>query len=300
MAYDPSDARSTMPTMPSRVALGTEFSPAEYVRFYVEPPAAEDERRRTWYARGQHFVVEYSEIDGEVVLERENHPDEYMLIMPDAGTSVEARTTEETVHAPGRSLVVVPPGDSMLTVRGTGRVIRLFSSRASDLALLASNAESYREGHRNLAPLEYWPEPVDGFRVRVYDLSVPTLQSPPFRLYRCTNLMVNFFDPSDGPRDIERLSPHSHDDFEQCSLVLAGEFVHHIRWPWTTRLAAWRDDDHELCAAPSVTVIPAQAVHTSQGIAPGENHLIDIFAPPRADFSAKEGWVLNADDYPMP
>lgn len=300
MAYDPSDARSTMPTTPSRVPSATEFSPAEYVRFYAEPPVIEDERRRTWYARGQHFVVEYSEIDGEVVLEREGHPDEYMLIMPDGGTSAEARTSDETIRMPGRSLAIIPPGDSTLTVRGAGRVIRLFSSRTTDLALLASNAGSYREDHLNLAPLEYWPGPVGGFRLRIYDLSLPTLESPPFRLYRSTNLMVNFFDPSDGPRDTERLSPHSHDDFEQCSLVLAGEFVHHIRWPWTTRLDAWRDDEHEFCAAPSVTVIPAQAVHTSQGIASGQNQLIDIFAPPRADFSAKDGWVLNADDYPMP
>jgi hypothetical protein len=300
MAYDANDPRSTLPVLESRVPPATAFSPAEYVRFSEEPPTVDDGHRRTWYARGQNFVLEYSDLDGEAVLERVDQTDEYMLILPDAGVSAQVRTASETVEAPGRSLVVVPPGDSSIAVRGSGRVIRLLTSRAEDLLALAGNAESYTQDHRNLAPLENWPDPVGGFRVRVYDLSLPVLESPRFRLYRCTTLMVNFFDPSDGPRDTTKLSPHDHDDFEQCSLVLAGEFIHHIRWPWTTDLAAWREDEHELCGTPSVTVIPAQAIHTSQGVATGQNHLVDIFVPPRLDFSAKPGWVLNADDYPMP
>jgi hypothetical protein len=47
-------------------------------------------------------------------------------------------------------------------------------------------------------------------------------------------------------------------------------------------------------------VIPAGVVHTTQDIGEGVTWLVDIFGPPRMDFSAKPGFVLNERDYPMP
>src|SRR5262249_28744080 len=120
------------------------------------------------------------------------------------------------------------------------------------------------------------------------------------RVFRSTNLMINIFLPWTKRRDETKLSPHSHDDFEQVSLSLAGSFMHHLRYPWSPDKTTWREDEHVMVHSPSVLVIPARVIHTSQDIGEGVTRLIDVFGPPRADFSMKPGFVLNAEEYPLP
>jgi hypothetical protein len=120
------------------------------------------------------------------------------------------------------------------------------------------------------------------------------------RIFRSTNLMVNVMLPRPVPRSVHKLSPHAHADFEQGSLAVKGEWMHHVRYPWGPDMATWRDDEHLQAGSPSLAVIPPKAVHTSHNINEGGSWLFDIFAPPRMDFSLKPGMVANADDYPMP
>ncbi|MBO0833271.1 MAG: hypothetical protein J2P29_15015 [Actinobacteria bacterium] len=307
--YSVNDPRATLPlaapSVPSAAQSAGQSAaasyPADYVIFSDAPPAEQDSvGSRHWYARGQNFVIGYSECAGSMTARRTGQPDEWMLLLPGSDTSARVTAGGQVANVPGYSLAVIPPGDSQLEVTGRGQVVRIFSGNAADLCELAINAGSYQQDHLNVAPWAPWPAAADGPRIRVYSLDVPRVEGRLGRIWRCSTLMVNLSWPYDGPRDETKLSPHSHPDFEQGSLVVAGEYEHHIRWPWTSDRRTWRQDEHKVCPSPSVAIIPPPSVHTSQGIGTGTNHLIDVFAPPRRDFSERPGWVLNADEYPMP
>jgi hypothetical protein len=301
--YSASDPRATLaPAAPPVPAASSAASyPADYVVFHdVAPAEVDSSGSRHWYARGQNLVVAYSDCSGSMTARRAGQPDEWMLLLPGRDTRARISAGGEVAHAAGYSLAVIPPGDSEIEITGSGQVVRMFSGRAADLCALAVNAGSYTRDHLNVAPWAPWPPAAGGPRIRIYSLDVPQVEGRLGRIWRCSTLMVNLSWPYEGPRDATTLSPHSHPDFEQASLVVAGEYVHHIRWPWTSDRRTWREDEHVVCGSPSVTIIPPPTIHTSQGQGTGTNHLIDVFAPPRRDFSERPGWVLNADEYPMP
>ncbi|MDV3456505.1 hypothetical protein RZN05_05875 [Sphingomonas sp. HF-S4] len=297
--YGRDDLRTTLAPV-SKAPAPTGFKHASYARFYEQAQQESDVQADSWYARGQTMIVAYSEVKEGATFLRTDQPDEYAIVLPDDDAEIAIEIAEGTQIASGRSVAFVPAGASKVTVRKGGRILRLFSTRADDLVALCSNAQDYAEPDPNVPPLAEWPAPVGGRKVRVYSGNVAPEQGRFGRIYRGQTIMVNFGDGRVGPRAADNLSPHHHDDFEQYSIALDGDYIHHLRWPWISDSTQWIEDDHARCAAPSVAVIPPPATHTSQGIGPGLNRLLDAFCPPRRDFSAKPGWVLNAADYPMP
>lgn len=298
--YADADPRSRLTAANPAVSQTSRgFGASHYALFGAIPPQIEDENGRTWLARGQNFIIAYTLAAPGGTFARQGQVDEYVLLIErrEPLAVVRANGAEERVS--GAHIAMIPPGDSEILLPEGGEFVRLFTTASADLSALCVNAAGYAEPQPHIPPLVRWPDPPDGFRIRSYSLDVSAQEGRFGRIWRCTTLMVNVFEPA-GPRDPAKLSPHHHDDFEQCSLAMGGAFTHHLRWPWTANLADWRDDEHVLCPAPSIVVIPPRSIHTSASMEPEDNLLVDIFSPPRRDFSDMPGWVLNADDYPMP
>ncbi|WP_043664775.1 cupin domain-containing protein [Streptomyces xylophagus] len=249
---------------------------------------------RTWSVCGRNFVVAITELEAGDRLAEHTLPDEYMLLVQDDAVVVVEHDGQAGVSVSEPALVVVPAGTSTVRAASSTTVTRVFTARCDEQMRRAVNHVAGADPRA--VPL---PEAAagggDGIWVhRLRD--IPDEEGRLGRIFRTASLMVNWFPVHEGPRDTERLSPHSHEDFEQMSVTLAGDYAHHLRVPWTPRMSEWRDDEHVRVGSPSMTLIPPTVVHTTRAVGAGPHTLIDVFAPPREDFLAK-GWVLNAGDY---
>jgi hypothetical protein len=296
--YDPSDPRAGLVATSARKPSGP-FAPAQAVDFSTRLADETGEGYRLSHWRARNLIVVVVELAGTFALTRSAQMDEYIALTLDP-IALTVTTDSGCQSLPGNRLTIIPPGPSQVTAQGKGTLTLLFSARNTDLAAKCANTAAFATADPHIPAFQPWPDPPMGFCLRSYDLDVPPQAGRFGRIFRCTTMMVNVLDPRIGPRDPSKVSPHHHDDFEQVSLALKGAFRHLLRWPWTPDMTDWRMDEAINLGSPSACVIPPPAVHTSLSTDVGENQLVDLFAPPRLDFSLKPGWVLNADDYPLP
>jgi len=202
---------------------------------------------------------------------------------------------------PARSVVIVPPGSHRITV-DAGLAILLATDRSDiDVGTIALNAEAYSKPDARVAPVGTPFANAGGqstLRILPIDEVPLPRTNPRIKFIQSATMSINWVEYQ-GVRDRKALSPHDHADLEQASLSLAGNFVHHLRYPWTPDGTSWRDDVHAKAGVDSVLVVPPDIIHTSEGSGDGAHLLIDIFAPPRRDFIARQ-WVHNAGDYRDP
>ena len=299
--YDASDPRAALTaTSPATETTGVAPRGAQFYQLSdLQPDEATPRGTRTWLIRTQHLVLAYSDAVAGDTLACSSEDDEAVVLLPGPTAAVHITSGSHQLSVAGETLTVVPPGHTTVEVRESGPVIRLLTTRSTPLAALCRNAETYGEPDPNTAAFVAWPRPPGTSRPRVYPYNDVGLEAGRLgRIYRCSSIMLNIFYPQDGPRDPSTMSPHAHADFEQLSLQTSGTFVHHVRTPWGTDLQQWREDQHERCASPAIAIFPPPLIHTTQAVDDTRHQLIDIFGPPRHDFSSQPGWVLNAADYP--
>jgi len=225
--------------------------------------------------------------------------DEFIILLYGKGATLTSDGKETTL--PARSVIIVPPGNHRIAV-DAGLAIVLATSRSDiDVGTAALNAEAYSKPDARVAPVG---EPFanaggqSGLRIWPIDEVPLPRTNPRIKFIQSATMSINWVEYQ-GVRDRKALSPHDHADLEQASLSLAGNFVHHLRYPWTPDGTLWRDDVHAHAGVDSVLVVPPDIIHTSEGSGDGAHLLIDIFAPPRRDFIARD-WMHNAADYRDP
>lgn len=273
------------------------MSIGSYAHFQGAPPHETEGSASTWWVRAATMIAAYSEGAAGSELARPDNADEYFVWA--LFTPIQVSAGGETVSVPAGSVVIVPPGASVVRFADAGSLWRGFTSLNADLLAKAPNSAEYAQHPAGVAPVEAWPMPSDGYKIRVYNLDDTPPGKPHCYVHRTG--MTNFGWPvATQPRRMDSLSPHTHDDFEQVSIIHSGTMVHHMRRAWSRNGNEWLPDEHVVVTAPAVAISKPPDVHTTQAVTAGAPvGLIDFFAPVRWDFSNVEGMVVNRDEYPM-
>ena len=263
---------------------------------HYQPVAVQGVRR--WSARGQNFDVTWLEAVEDGARFDTESGDETMLLLSNGPITISG--AKAPMVAPARSVCILPPGRWQLHP-GAGATCAVLRSLREDATTDAINQAAYTVRDARIAPVG--PPYVclrDGDEIRVIaiDAIAAPKDKPRLKMLQSSTVSINWVEYQ-GPRDRAALSPHVHAAFEQGSLALAGEFVHHLRVQWEANANLWQEDRHARLGSASLLVVPVGMIHTSEGVGPGRHLLIDVFSPPRADFIAK-GWIANGGDYAAP
>jgi hypothetical protein len=247
-------------------------------------------------ARAQNFMVRWAEGPPGTATLAVQSADEMMVLV--AGGQLSARSGGFGCEAVAGCVLILAPGDWQLALKDQARCAILSSLRETDEGGGTVNAGDYAVRDATLLPVGA-PYRRNWGTARAQVLPISEVKAsadkPRLKMLQSATLSINWVE-YDGPRDRSALSPHLHKDFEQGSLAIAGDFAHHLRTEWGADAGQWKKDVHALAGSPSLLVVPARTIHTSEGVGPGRHLLIDIFSPPRGDFIAN-GWVFNAGDY---
>jgi hypothetical protein len=247
---------------------------------------------RCWLMRAQNFTVEWIEFgDAGGAFEFESDCETLLL-------GVRGTLQVGEAQVPADAFGIVPAGRHAVRAQ-PGSACALIASQRGDIAgRRVINDASYAPPDARVDPTGRpfrRGEPTRQVQVLTIAQIMASPEKPRLKMLQTETLSINIVDYQ-GPRDRKALSPHSHTNFEQGSLAVHGEFVHHLRAPWGSDANTWREDEHLRAPSPSLVVVPVELIHTTEGVGEGRHLLLDVFSPPRFDF-IKNGWVFNARDY---
>lgn len=266
------------------------------------PPEALGAHRH-WLARAQNFWLEwiaFGDGTGEGGATRVFESDcEMLLIAPRGVLHVSAADPAvAAADVPPHTVAILPAGRYAVAGAASAACALIASQRADLAGRRVLGEAAYEIPDPRIVPTgRPYRRTARAGRIQVLDIDAiqASRDWPRLKMLQTETLSINIVEYA-GPRDRAALSPHAHADFEQGSLAIAGDFVHHLRVPWGSDAGRWRDDEHLPAPSPSLLVVPVEMIHTTEGVGRGHHFLVDVFSPPRHDF-IERGWVYNAGDY---